>query len=100
MCDGPKIALKVWPEFGTSIGVGRRKAYEIAREIGVRVDGRLIVPVTSIEAWLDRLNNQDGVMVDDDDQIIDADAIEVLEVAEESEREILLKLVETARGAT
>lgn len=51
MCDAPKIALSV-AEFQVSIGVGRRKAYELAREIGVHVDGRLIVPVASIERWL------------------------------------------------
>lgn len=55
MCDGvPKLALSV-PEFGTSVGLGRRKAYEIARQIGVHVDGRLIVPVAAIEAWLAEL---------------------------------------------
>lgn len=40
-------------ELQTSIGVGRRKAYEIARQIGVHVDGRLIVPVAAIEKWLE-----------------------------------------------
>lgn len=55
MCDrAPKLAFSV-PEFQASIGVGRRKAYEIARAIGVRVDGRLIVPVAAAEAWLERL---------------------------------------------
>jgi hypothetical protein len=52
VCESPKLAMNV-PEFGRSIGVGRRKAYEIARRIGIRVDGRLIVPVKSVEQWME-----------------------------------------------
>ncbi len=57
MCDEsvPRLALSV-PEFQRSIGVGRRKAYEIAGLIGVRVDGRVIVPVAAIEQWLEGLS--------------------------------------------
>jgi hypothetical protein len=59
MCDEsvPRLALSV-PDFGASIGVGRRKAYELAGQIGVRVDGRLIVPVTAIERWLEGLHEE------------------------------------------
>lgn len=58
MCDEPpvpRLALRVWPDFGQAMGFGRRKSYEVAREIGVRVDGRLIVPVKTAEAWLEGL---------------------------------------------
>jgi hypothetical protein len=51
VCDTPRLALSV-AEFGRSIGVGRRKAYQLAREIGIYADGRLLVPVTAIEAWM------------------------------------------------
>jgi hypothetical protein len=33
-------------------GVSRSRAYEIAREIGVRVGRRIIVPREALEAWL------------------------------------------------
>jgi hypothetical protein len=59
MCEAPRIAISV-ADFGQSIGVGRRKAYEIAREIGVHIDGRLIVPVTSIEKWLDAIRERES----------------------------------------
>lgn len=59
MCDAPRIALSV-AELQHSIGVGRRKAYEIAREIGVYADGRLIVPVASIEKWLEKLASEEA----------------------------------------
>jgi hypothetical protein len=57
MCDVPKLALSVL-EFGASTGLGRRKSYEVARRIGVRVDGRLLVPVTSAKEWLEGLREE------------------------------------------
>jgi hypothetical protein len=59
MCDTPvpKLALSVG-EFAASIGVGRRKGYEIAGKIGVRVDGRLLVPVDAAKAWLETLRTE------------------------------------------
>lgn len=51
----PRAAVKVWPDFGQMIGVGRGLAYEIARSGRlrvVRVGSRILVPVSAIEEFL------------------------------------------------
>jgi hypothetical protein len=64
VCDAQRLALSV-SDFGKSTGLGRRKSYEVARRIGVRVDGRLIVPVAAAERWLASLPGGGEAMTGD-----------------------------------
>lgn len=56
MSDNEKFAIRVWPDFGKRIGVGRVKAYQIANRSdfypAFRLDSCLMINVELLKKWL------------------------------------------------
>ncbi|RKJ73687.1 DNA-binding protein [Butyricicoccus sp. 1XD8-22] len=54
MVNNKKLCVSV-PEMGEMLGIGRNKAYELAKQYGfpsIRVDNRIIIPVQALQNWL------------------------------------------------
>ncbi len=53
--DG-KLCITV-EEMGELLGIGRTKAYDVARRADfptIRLGNRMLIPIKALEAWLDR----------------------------------------------
>jgi hypothetical protein len=49
----PKMAMSV-ADLGETLGLSRDASYRLANKIGVKVGGRLLVPVRAVEELLER----------------------------------------------